>query len=368
MPFDNQGNWYEERSGGGGGGGGPVEIELEIEPRQVLMGFWGLVLAAFLVWGVMTSFFTVEANEEAVILRLGKVNGVVGPGFHGKIPFGIDKVFKGAVKTVHQAEFGYRTIKAGVKSSFDRSSSQVVAEATMLTGDQNLVMVNWEIRYKIKKLQNYLFEVRDPIDTLRAVSEAVMRIEVGDRSVDEALTLERTQIENAVKSKMQVSLDRFKCGIHIVKVNLKNVDPPDAVKDAFNAVNRAVQVRNRIVNEAEGERNKKVPAARGQADRAIKEAEGYEIGRLNRARGETEAFLSVLEEYRKAEDITRRRLYLEAMGRALPKAGDFTIIDSDQGGVLKLLDLNSSGAQSPRQLRRRGAAAAQRVMRKGGRR
>ena len=153
----------------------------------------------------------------------------------------------------------------------------------MLTGDQNLVMVNWEVRYKISKLEHFLFKVRDPVDTLRAVSEAVMRIEVGDRSVDEALTLERTQIENAVMKKMQTALDDFQCGIRIVKVNLKNVDPPDAVKDAFNAVNRAVQVRNRIVNEAEGERNKKVPAARGQADRAIKEAEGYEIGRLNRA-------------------------------------------------------------------------------------
>lgn len=166
-----------------------------------------------------------------------------------------------------------------------------------------------------------------------------MRTEIGDRSVDEALTLDRTDIENTVASKMQQTLDSFKCGIQIVKVNLKRVDPPDDVRDAFNAVNRAIQIRDRIVNEAEGERNKKIPAARGEKERAIKEAEGYKIGRLNRAEGETKAFLSVLEEYQKAEDITRRRLYLEAMQKSLPKVGDLTLIDSEEDGVLKLLDL-----------------------------
>ncbi|MEE2788805.1 MAG: FtsH protease activity modulator HflK [Myxococcota bacterium] len=360
MPFDNQGNWYEDK------GSGPVDIEIQVEPRQVLIGFWGIIGAALLIWGGMTCFFTVEAYEEAVILRLGKVHTIAGPGFHGKIPFGVDKVFKEAVKTVHQAEFGYRTIKAGVKSSFDRSSAQVVAEATMLTGDQNLVLVNWEVRYKIKDLQSYLFKVRKPVETLRAVSEAVMRIELGDRSVDEALTLQRPQIESAVKAKMQASLDAFECGIHIVKVNLKNVDPPDAVKDAFNAVNRAIQVRNRIVNEAEGERNKKIPAARGQKDRMMREAEGYAIGRLNRAKGETEAFLSVLEEYRKAEDITRRRLYLDSMETALPKAGDVTLLDSTQSGVLKMLDLSQPQGATPTTTRRRRAAASVQTKATGG--
>jgi membrane protease subunit HflK len=126
---------------------------------------------------------------------------------------------------------------------------------------------------------------------------------------------------------------------------LKRVDPPDAVRDAFNGVNRAIQIRDRIVNEAEGERNKKIPAARGAAERAVKEAEGYKIGRLNRAQGETEAFLSVLQEYRKAEDITRRRLYLDAMQRSLPKVGDITLIDSKENGVLKLLDLKQGGTK-----------------------
>jgi len=349
-----------------GRGNKPSEIQLPFEPEQFFPLLWIFIAVILLGWGVMTSYFTVEANEEAVVLRLGAVHTTVGPGFHGRLPFGIDKVFKGAVKTVHQAEFGYRTIRAGVKSSFDYKSSQVVAEATMLTGDLNSVMVNWEVRYKIKTLEDYLFKVRDPEETLRAVSEAVMRTEIGDRSVDEALTLDRTELENTVATKMLGLLDSFNCGIQIVKVNLKRVDPPDPVRDAFNAVNRAIQVRDRIVNEAEGEVNKKLPVARGLKDRAIKEAEGYKIGRINRAKGETDAFLAVLAEYQNAEDITRRRLYLEAMGRALPKVGNLTLIDSEEGGVFKLLDLNDTGGTSRGKTKRRRAAAAAAAA-KGGR-
>ena len=328
-----------EWPGSGQNGSQRPEIEINVDPGQLLPMIWGIGALALVAWGATTSYFTVEANEEAVVLRLGNVEYVAGPGFHAKLPFGIDKAYKGAVKTVHQAEFGYRTVSAGVKSQFDYSSPEVVNEATMLTGDLNLVMVNWEVRWKIKNLEDFLFEVRDPVATLRDVSEAVMRTEIGDRSVDEALTLDRTVIENTVASKMQGLLDGFKSGVHVVKVNLKRVDPPDAVRDAFNAVNRAIQVRDRIVNEAEGERNKKIPAARGEKERAIKEAEGYKLGRLNRAKGETEAFLAVLKEYESAKDITRRRLYLDAMEKSLPKVGDLTLVDGEGSGVLKLLDL-----------------------------
>jgi membrane protease subunit HflK len=336
-------DWVKNMQGGGGGGRGPEDFQVNIDPKQVFPILWGLIAAALLIWGAASSYYTVEANEEAVVLRLGKTNAVTGPGFHGKMPFGIDRVFKRAVKTVHQAEFGYRTLSAGVKSQFDYTSPGVIAEASMLTGDLNLVMITWEVRYKIKKLEHYLFKVRDPKQTLRDVSEAVMRIEIGDRSVDEALTLDRPAIESAVKAKMQAGLDELQCGIQIVKVNLGRASPPDAVRDAFSGVNRAQQVRARIVNEAEGERNKKIPAARGAADRAVKEAEGYKIGRVNRAQGETEAFVSILNEYRNAEDITRRRLYLEAMKRALPKVGDIMLIDAKEEGVLKLLDLKKGG-------------------------
>jgi membrane protease subunit HflK len=339
-------DWVKNMQGGGGGGGrGPDDFQVNIDPKQVFPILWGFIVVALLIWGGMSSYYTVEANEQAVVLRLGKIHDTTEPGFHGKMPFNIDRVYKQPVKTVLQAEFGYRTVSAGVKSQFDYSSPGVVSEATMLTGDLNLVMVSWEVRYKIKNLEHFLFKVRSPRETLRDVSEAVMRTEIGDRSVDEALTLDRITIESSVKGKMQQGLDALECGIQIVRINLKRVDPPDAVRDAFNGVNRAIQIRDRIVNEAEGERNKKIPAARGAAERAVKEAEGYKIGRLNRAQGETEAFLSVLQEYRKAEDITRRRLYLEAMQRSLPKVGDITLIDSKENGVLKLLDLKQGGTK-----------------------
>jgi len=329
----------------GSNDGNRPEIQINLDPEKLFPMIWGVLTLAIVAWAATSSYFTVEANEEAAVLRLGTVERIAGPGFHGKLPFGIDKVYKGAVKTVHQAEFGYRTVTAGVKSQFDYSSPEVISEATMLTGDLNLVMVNWEVRYKIKTLEHFLFEVRDPIATLRDTSEAVMRTEIGDRSVDETLTLDRTIIENTVAAKMQGLLDGFKTGIHVVKVNLKRVDPPDPVRDAFNAVNRAIQVRDRIVNEAEGERNKKIPVARGDKERAIKEAEGYKLGRLNRATGETEAFLSVLAEYKSAEDITRRRLYLEALEKALPKVGDLTLVDGADGGLLKLLDIGRKGGK-----------------------
>ncbi len=310
-------------------------------PRRVFTLAWGLVVVLLIIWGVFTSFYTVEANEEAVVLRFGKYHTTTGPGMQGKLPFGIDQVLKGEVKTIHREEFGYRTISAGVRSEFDYRSPLVIAEATMLTGDLNLALVNWEVRYRIRDLKNYFFEVRDPQQTLRDVSQAVMRIEVGDRSVDEVLTLERTEIEQAVAVKMQAALDEFKCGLHIIEINLKRVDPPDLVREAFNAVNQAIQERDRIINEAEGQRNQKIPAARGAADRAIKEAEGYHVGRVNRAEGDVSAFLAVLAEYQKAEDVTRRRLYLEAMEELLPKIGRITLVDDQGSGVLKLLDLDA---------------------------
>ena len=312
------------------------------KPGQIFLVSWLALGGLVVVWGLFSSFYTVEQNEEAVVLRFGAFHTLTGPGFHGKLPFGIDNVLKEEVKTVHRAEFGFRTVEAGVTSQFDYKSKKAVAEATMLTADLNLAMVTWEVRYKIRDIKDYLFEVRDPKETLADVSQAVMRVEVGDRSVDEVLTEGRTVIENEVAGKMQLMLDDLRCGIQIQKINLKQVGPPKSVRAAFSAVNQAIQVRDRIINEAEGERNKKVPAARGQKDRVIKEAEGYKVGRINRATGDTQAFLAVLEEYKKAEDITRRRLYLESMENLLPKL-EITIIDENQAGVLKVLDLMSGG-------------------------
>ncbi len=308
-------------------------------PARVFLLAWIGVALVLAVWGLFSSYYTVAADEEAVILRFGRYFTTAGPGFHGRLPFGIDKVYKGRVKTVHREEFGFRTIRAGVKSEYDYRSPRVQAEANMLTGDLNLAMVNWEVRYRIRDLRKYFFEVRNPVETLRDISQAVMRTEVGDRSVDEVLTQDRTAIADAVSEKMQARLDRLRCGIQIVKVNLKGVVPPDPVREAFNQVEEAKQEKDRIINEAKGLRNEKVPAARGAAEKSIKEAEGYLIGRVNRAKGEAAAFLAVLEEYEKAPEVTRRRLYLEALEEILPKVGGITLLDGGDGGILKLLDL-----------------------------
>ena len=317
-------------------------------PGKAFPVVWGAALVILVVWGLLTSFYTVDADEQAVILRFGKYHDITGPGFHTRLPFGIDEVLKGKVLTVLREEFGYRTIRSGVQSQFDYDRPEAVAEATMLTGDLNLVMVNWEVRYRIRDLKEWSFNVRDPVSTLRDVSQAVMRTEVGDRSVDEVLTLDRIEIMTEVTTKMQTILDELGCGITVVQVNLKRADPPEAVRDAFNAVNQAIQVRDRIINDAEGERNRKIPAARGAKEKAIREAEGYLIARVNRAEGDTTAFLSVLEEYRKAEDVTRRRLYLEAMAKLLPALQEITIVDEDAGGVLKLLDLTGGKKEENR--------------------
>lgn len=310
-------------------------------PARVFYLAWMAVGLILVIVAVSTSFYTVEANEEAVVLRFGSFHTIAGPGFHGKLPFGIDRVHKGAVQTVYAAEFGFRTLSAGVKTQYARESRSLMAEADMLTGDVNLAMLNWEVRWKIRDLKDFLFNVRDPVETLRDVSQAAMRIEVGDRSVDEVLTIDRIAIAIAAGERMQKELDFYGCGIHIVRVNLKGVVPPDPVRDAFNRVEEAKQEKDRILNLAEGLRNQKVPAARGEAEKVVKEAEGYHIGRVNRAQGDISAFLAVLAEYQKAPEVTRRRLYLEAMEEILPHVGRITVVDGDGPGVLKHLDIGT---------------------------
>jgi membrane protease subunit HflK len=314
-------------------------------PKRIFTIIAVAVLLIVGVWGVMTSYYTVHADEEAVILRLGSYSQTAGPGFHFKLPFGIDKALKGQVKTVHREEFGYRTVRAGVQSEFNYRSPQAVAEALMLTGDLNLVVVGWEVQYRIDNLEDYLFEVRDVPSTIRDVSQAAMRLEVGNRSVDEVLVSDRFGLASAVADRMQATLRKFKAGVYIVKVNLKRAVPPGPVQEAFSAVNSAKQDQVRMIEEAKGLREQKVPAARGTAKRAILEAEGYKSARINRAEGETAAFLSVLSEYRKAENVTRARLYFETLAKVLPKVNELLLIEGGQGDVLKLLDLKRTGGR-----------------------
>ena len=294
----------------------PQDISFEDIPWGSIKKFIPpILIIIFVIITGYTAFYTVRANEEAVILRFGGYKETVGPGLHTKLPYGIDKILKGEVKRIYNEEFGFRTEQRGYSSMI----GDVREEKLMLTADINSAEVQWVIRYKIKALEEYFFNVKNVGETIRDVSQATMRTLVGDRSIDEVLTVGRTEIEQKSKEDIQRILDSYKCGIDIQTVLLKGVNPPEPVKDAFNAVNQAIQIRDRIINEAEGQRNKILPAAEGKKQQVIKEAEGYRIRRVNEATGDVKAFQAVYEEYKKAEDVTRRRLYLETMSKVIPK-------------------------------------------------
>jgi membrane protease subunit HflK len=213
----------------------------------------------------------------------------------------------------------------------------------MLTGDLNVVDVNWIVQYKISDPRAYLFNVRNVEETIRDVSEAAMRMVVGDRSVDGVLTIERMEIGDQAALQMQGILDRYQTGIQIITVKLQDVTPPDQVKPAFNAVNEAKQEKEQMINEAMKEYNTIIPKARGDAEKMIKEAEGYAIDRVNRAEGDASRFVNLWSQYTKAQDVTRRRLYMETMSKVLPKVKNKYIIDEDEKGVLRLLPLTEPG-------------------------
>ncbi len=314
------------------------KIQFEPFKKFIIPIIFVLVIVVF---GV-SSVFTVKANQEAVILRFGKYSETVGPGLHFKMPFGIDKVYPAEVKRIYNAEFGYRTVRSGRESRIDYNYRGASEVSLMLTGDRNCAVVHWVVRYKIKNLKEFLFEVRNVESTIRDVSEAVMRRIVGDRSIDEVLTIGRRKIETVAEKEIETVLDTYGCGIDIQVVNLKGVNPPTQVKDAFDAVNKAVQLRDQITNEAEGKKNKIIPAAMGKKEQAIREAEGYKIKRINEATGDTKAFLAILREYEKAKDVTRRRLYLETMEKVIPKCDEIYVIDKDQKGILPILNLKES--------------------------
>lgn len=320
----------------------PQEIHFNDIPWKSIKKFIPpFLIIVFVIITGYTAFYTVKANEEAVILRFGKYIETVGPGLHTKVPYGIDKVLKGEVKRMYNEEFGFRSRQDDFSGMTDYEYSGVKEERLMLTGDLNCAEVHWVIRHKIKALEEYLFNVRNVRETIRGVSQAVMRTLIGDRSIDEVLTIGRIEIEQKSKEELQRILDGYKCGIDIQTVLLKGVDPPPPVKDAFNAVNQAIQIRDRIINDAEGQKNKILPAAEGKKQQVIKESEGYRIRRVNEATGDVKAFLAVYEEYKKAEDVTRRRLFLETMSKVMPKCERLYIIDKDLKGFLPILGLNA---------------------------
>jgi len=301
------------------------------------------VIALVVIIAANSLFYSIGAESVGVIQRFGKYVRTTQPGLHLKMPFGIETVTKVPVTRILSQEFGFRTAKPGIRTV--RSNQSLLNESLMLTGDLNVVVVDWIIQYKIKDPKEYLFNVNHVEETIRDVSEAAMRQVVGDRSVDGVLTIERIQIGVEAGVKMQEILDSYGAGIHIVTVKLQDVNPPDQVKPAFNAVNEAKQEFETMINQARKEYNTIIPKARGDADKTIKEAEGYAINRVNRAEGDASRFLSLWKKYTIAKDVTRRRLYMETMAKVLPGVKKKYIVDENETGILRILPLDKDGGK-----------------------
>ena len=299
-------------------------------------GIWVILALVFL----FTGLYSVGADEVGVVMRFGKYVRTTNPGLHLKMPMNIESVVKVKVKKVFKQEFGFRTLKADVRTQYSSRSYQT--ESVMLTGDLNVAEVEWIVQDKIKHPYNYLFKIKDPAETLRAMSEAVVRRVVGDRSVTDVLTVGRIEIAEEAEVGLQELLDQFESGLQIVTVKLQNVNPPEPVRPSFNEVNRAKQDKDKMINEAWEDYNKRIPRARGEAEQMIAEAEGYALQRVNKAMGDASLFNQVYLEYRLAPDVTRRRLYLETMREILPRIEEIYIVDEDQKSILPLLDIGKA--------------------------
>ncbi|MDQ6904117.1 MAG: FtsH protease activity modulator HflK [Bacteroidota bacterium] len=295
-----------------------------------------ILLAVVLLIVFFGAFFQIEPEELGVITRFGKYTRTVEPGLNFKIPF-METLYKIPVERQQKQEFGFRTTSVGVQSSFTKEDTK--GESLMLTGDLNLADVEWVVQYRINNPYNFLFKVRNPETTLRDISEACMRQVVGDRTVNEVLTVGRTEVANKAQELIQKLSKEYSLGINIDQVVLQDVNPPDQVKDAFNAVNQAQQEKETLINQAKSEYNKVIPKAAGQAKETIQKAEGYALERVNNAKGETARFNDLYTEYVKAPEVTKKRIYLETMSKVLPQLGQKIITDKSGNNVLPLLQM-----------------------------
>lgn len=326
----------------GGGGRRPPGLQL---PRPPLGMIGTGLVVVLLLWGLLSTYYTVQPEERAVVKRFGKVIKIADPGLHFKVPFGIDDVQFVATERVLKEEFGFRT--AGGSERTEYSSEDLPDESLMLSGDLNIIDAEWVVQYRISDPMKFLYAMREPTRTLRDISESVMRRAVGNRLGSEVLTTARVEISNKVRDEIQAAMQRYDNGIHIVTVELQDVVPPDAVQPAFNEVNEARQERERMINEATKQANQEIPRARGQANRVIAESEGYATERVNGALGETARFRSILTEYRSAPEVTRSRMYLETLDQVLPAIGSVLVVQKGQLPPLPLLNLRD--AQPARQ-------------------
>jgi len=343
MSWDNkQGPWGKEQR--------PPEIDELLEKVQekvrnlfggkrfTTIGF--LVIVVVLLW-LATGIYQVNQDQVGVVQRFGKYSRTVGPGLQWKLPSGLEKVSKVATQRIYQEEFGLRTLRAGVRTEY-APESQYERESLMLTGDLNCVLVPWVVRYRIGDPYKFLFRIRNVQETLRSLSEATMRTVVGDRSLDEVLN-KRELVASLTQEALQEALDGAESGLFITTIELGKTNVPERVQPSFNEVNAAIQEKEKLIYQAQGEYNKMIPEARGKAEKMIQEAEGFAVNRVKQAQGDVARFLALYDEYLKAKEITRQRLYLEALNEMLPRLGRKYVIDADQKGFLPLLNLGERG-------------------------
>jgi membrane protease subunit HflK len=338
----------------GSWGRGPIDIgggrgfKVPRLPQGPPPGTWRpLAFLALLALLVFTSYYQVELDEVGVVQRFGRFVRTSEPGPHVKLPFGLETVTKVPVLRGLKMEFGFRTETAGVRSTFAPPTKETLEESVMLTGDLNVAVVWWIVQYRIRDPRKWLFDVRNPEATFRQMSQAAMRLVVGDRSVDEVLTFGREAVALEAKEQLQKLCDLYGIGIDIQQLILQEVNPPDPVKPAFNEVNQAIQEKERAINDAWADYNKSVPRAKGEAEQAVRSAEGYALDRVNKAEGDAKRFDALYEEYKKAPVVTRRRIYLETLAEILPKVGKKLVIDEKARGILPLLDLSGAKEVKP---------------------
>ena len=293
-----------------------------------------ILLIALSLW---SAYYTVPSDSVAVVQRFGMYLREVPPGLHFKLPLGIDNATIVPVKRQLKQEFGFAT--PGARDPY-QGARDGRRETQMVTGDLNAALVEWVVQYRISDPVKFLFEVREPGETLRYVSESVMREVVGDRTVDEVITIGRQEIEVEALVKMQELSTKYVMGISIDQVQLKNINPPKPVQESFNEVNQAQQSKEKLINEARREYNKVIPLAEGEKDQRIREADGYRLKRINEAEGDALRFNALFTEYQKAPEVTRRRIYIETMQDVLPEITSKVLMDDAMSGLLPLLNLN----------------------------
>jgi membrane protease subunit HflK len=306
-----------------------------------------LILGAILLYLVTGCFYTVQNDSQAVVTRFGKYSRTTDPGLHFRWPWPIENVQAVQTQKVQSTEFGFRTVQAGRDTRYAEPTREDRDVSLMLTGDLNLAVVEWIVQYRVRDPKAYLFNLKknEKEDAIRDVAETAMRRIVGDSSIDEVITTGRDRIASDARRVVQDMLDSFDAGIEIRVVKLQAAEPPTEVEEAFNEVNRAKQEQRKIINEALKERNQKIPLARGERDEMILGAEGYKSRVIQEASGEIAAFLARLTEYEKAPEITRERLYIEALQEILGNVRKTTIVDEDLEGILPLLQLENQAGK-----------------------